>query len=145
MTVCSWRGLSSCPASCCQRGLICLLHHSLYALQTPSFNTSLPVLAKPRLLSATPGVFQCSADQSILDAAEKLASRRANPSDPCEGLDQASCNAKDECTWCKSAAVPSSCYTRVRTRHHCRKSMLPAASDIAAGISLDVCQTIAAK
>lgn len=61
-------------------------------------------------------VFQCTADKNIMDAAERLASSRANPSDPCEGLDQSSCNAKDECTWCKSAAVPSSCYTRAQAK-----------------------------
>lgn len=62
------------------------------------------------------GVYQCTADKDVLAAAERLASRRSNPSDPCEGLAQAACDAKDECTWCKSAAVPSSCYTRVSSR-----------------------------
>lgn len=38
----------------------------------------------------------------------------ANPTDPCQGkADAQSCDALDECTWCKSAAVPSSCFTVV--------------------------------
>lgn len=43
----------------------------------------------------------------------------ANPSDPCEGKpDAKSCDALDECTWCKAAAVPSSCFTVVRVLVH---------------------------
>jgi hypothetical protein len=54
-----------------------------------------------------------------MEAAQKALQRaklagQANPTDPCEGKgDQASCDAVEECTWCKSAAVKSSCYTRV--------------------------------
>jgi hypothetical protein len=52
-----------------------------------------------------------------MEAAQKVLQRAklagANPTDPCEGKDQSACDALDECTWCKSAAVPSSCYTRV--------------------------------
>ena len=32
------------------------------------------------------------------------------PADECEGLgSQNDCDAKDECSWCKSAAVPDAC------------------------------------
>jgi hypothetical protein len=47
--------------------------------------------------------------------AAALRKEDANPADPCEGKpDAQSCDALDECTWCKSAAVPSSCFTMVR-------------------------------
>lgn len=69
--------------------------------------------SSPSAASFRTGVFQCTADKDVLTAAQRFESRRAN-ADPCEGLDQSACDAKDECTWCKSAAVPSSCYTRVR-------------------------------
>lgn len=33
--------------------------------------------------------------------------------DSCEGKSQAACDSSSECVWCKSAAVPSSCFTIV--------------------------------
>lgn len=40
-----------------------------------------------------------------------------NPSDPCEGKpDAKSCDALEECTWCKAAAVPSSCFTLAQSK-----------------------------
>jgi hypothetical protein len=33
--------------------------------------------------------------------------------DPCAGKDESTCDNTPECVWCKSAAVPSSCYTKV--------------------------------
>ncbi len=44
-----------------------------------------------------PGVFKC--DSELQDACESLA-------------DQDKCDASSECTWCKSAAVPSKCYKK---------------------------------
>lgn len=37
--------------------------------------------------------------------------------DECEGKDKGACDAADMCTWCTSAAVPSSCYTREQAKH----------------------------
>ncbi|WIA35248.1 hypothetical protein OEZ86_003708 [Tetradesmus obliquus] len=66
-------------------------------------------------------VFQCAGSKHVMDAAQKALQRAklagANPTDPCEGKkDQAGCDALDECTWCKSAAVASSCYTRAQSK-----------------------------
>ncbi|KAF6264316.1 hypothetical protein COO60DRAFT_1485523 [Scenedesmus sp. NREL 46B-D3] len=65
-------------------------------------------------------VFQCAGSKEATEAAQKALQRAKpagdNPTDPCEGKDQAACHALDECTWCKSAAVPSSCYTRAQAK-----------------------------
>jgi hypothetical protein len=78
------------------------------------------------LLPVSPAdVFQCAGSKAVMDATQKALQRAKlagiNPTDPCEGKDQAACDALDKCTWCKSAAVKSSCYTRVRLdirQHH---------------------------
>lgn len=65
-------------------------------------------------------VFQCAGSKAVMDAAQKALQRAklagVNPTDPCEGKEQAACDALDECTWCKSAAVKSSCYTRAQAK-----------------------------
>lgn len=73
--------------------------------------------APPIVVSAT-GFYSCEgskqAQQMEVVAAAARKEPRANPTDPCQGKpDAQSCDALDECTWCKSAAVPSSCFTVV--------------------------------
>ena len=56
-------------------------------------------------------VFQCdnlSEEEEIIEEPEEI-----EENDPCHGVytDQSSCDADAACTWCKSAAVPSSCNT----------------------------------
>lgn len=52
--------------------------------------------------------------QANIMRSESGVGRQQNPSDPCQGKpDQKTCDASAECTWCKAAAVPSSCFTVV--------------------------------
>lgn len=71
------------------------------------------------------GFYSCKGSKQAQQR-ERLAAASArkqpavNPTDPCDGKpDAKSCDALDECTWCKSAAVPSSCFTVVSLRLRC--------------------------
>ncbi|KAF8065562.1 Vacuolar-processing enzyme [Scenedesmus sp. PABB004] len=50
-------------------------------------------------------------EAQLLLAPPRRAGGAALSGDACEGLAQAACDASAACTWCQSAAVPSSCYT----------------------------------
>lgn len=69
------------------------------------------------LLSPAAGFYSCKGSSQAHRmelVAAALRKEAANPADPCEGKpDAESCDALDECTWCKAAAVPSSCFTVV--------------------------------